>query len=202
MNRFEPIAIIPYRDRQEHLSRFLSHMQQYYSAMPICIVEQSNGKPFNRGKLLNIGYIENPGCSHYVFHDVDMLPLNVNYATKRMVSVVQLANSDIQLFGYLGGVTRFSAYAFRNAGGYHNDYFHRAEDNEMAFNLKRLDISVVTKPGNYFTLDHERKGPEFDPALWLKAQAVRTVQNQLSACSYEVIHSEEIANVKHIVVNC
>jgi len=199
-----PIIIVPYRDREEHLCKFLIRMERgVHSTIPICIVEQAHGRAFNRGKLLNIGYLENPGYTHYIFHDVDMLPYGiVNYMIKPTIPVIQLVRSDIQVMGYLGGVTRFSSFTFKKAGGYNNDYYHRAEDNEMAFNLKRLGISVINKFTKFEPLPHERKGPEFDPALWQKAQLRRKFQNQLQICEYKLINTKEIGNVKHIVVDC
>lgn len=200
-----PIIIVPYRNREQHLSQFLHHCQHYSFGygMQICIVEQAGEEPFNRGKLLNIGFLENNiGYTHYIFHDVDMLPVNVPYLNYYSKPVLQLAGSNIQLYDYLGGVTRFTSTAFRKSGGYHNEYYHRAEDNEMRFNLKRLNMPVINKFGEFITLDHERQGPEFDPALWQKAQLKRTIQNQLKICKYEVIQTKEIDNVKHIIVSC
>ena len=48
----------------------------------IFIIEQSDDKPFNRGKLLNAGYkyALDKGCDYFVFHDVDMLPEDVDYS--------------------------------------------------------------------------------------------------------------------------
>lgn len=43
----------------------------------IYIIEQTNdGRKFNRGKLLNVGYdlAKKDGCAVVVFHDVDLLP--------------------------------------------------------------------------------------------------------------------------------
>lgn len=194
------IIIVPYRNRAAHLAQFLSHMAIHYPLIDICVVEQEIGKPFNRGKLLNIGFLQNPGYRHYIFHDVDMLPINALYETKYNITVLQLAKSDIQLFGYLGGVTRFGPKIFHESGGYHNEYYHRAEDNEMRFNLKRLGINVIEKPQTFTMLNHERQGPEFDPALWHKAQQKREVQNQLKICQYKVTGSvKEFGNVKHII---
>lgn len=203
MNRLAPIIIVPYRNRPEHLAEFLNHMQiGVHSTIPICIVEQTEHQAFNRGKLLNIGYLCNPGFTHYIFHDVDMLPYGVvNYMAKYTAPVVQLVSSNIQLLGYLGGVTRFSGFTFNRAGGYHNDYYHRAEDNEMAFNLKRLDINVINRFSKFKTLDHKRIGPEFDPALWHKAQLKRHVQNQLSCCEYGIKNEHCFENVKHLLVS-
>lgn len=198
----KPIVIVPYRDRPEHLAQFLHRITTGFGISKICIVEQECGKAFNRAKLLNIGFLENATeYTHYIFHDVDMLPEWVPYLQYYMRPVLQLANSDIQLIDYLGGVTRFSNTAFRKAGGYHNDYYHRAEDNEMRFNLKRLGMAVVNKPGIYKKLDHERKGPEFDPALWQKAQLERKVQNQLSICGYSVLHKQVTDNIEHLIVS-
>ena len=44
-------------------------------------IEQADDKPFNRGKLLNVGYTLacDNGCDYFVFHDVDMLPEDVDY---------------------------------------------------------------------------------------------------------------------------
>lgn len=195
-----PIIIVPYRDRPRQLAQFIDHMQRHYGNIPICIIEQDEDNNFNRGKLLNIGFLENPGYTHYIFHDVDMLPINVSYLQYYTKPVLQLARSNIQLVNYLGGVTRFSNTAFSKSGGYHNDYYHRAEDNEMRFNLKRLDMAVINKPGAFKILQHERQGPEFDPALWAKAQKIRVVQNQLAACQYEVMHTKKINNVRHMLV--
>lgn len=192
------IIIVPYRNRASHLAQFLSHMAIHHPGLPICIVEQSVDKPFNRGKLLNIGFLENPGYRYYIFHDVDMLPVKVNYNITYNAPVVQLARSEIQLFEYLGGVTRFGYKGFKNAGGYHNDYFSRAEDNEMRFNLKRLLIGVIEKPGVFTFLDHERNGPEFDPVLFNRAQKKREVQNQLSVCTYRLLETKTFDRVKHI----
>lgn len=197
------IIIVPYRNRPQHLARFLDHMNKFYLDQYIYIIEQSEEKQFNRAKLLNVGFLEGRKigiASTFIFHDIDMLPVNADYDKYDSKCVVQLAKSDIQEFDYLGGVTSFSDYLFYKSGGYHNDYFHRAEDNEMMFNLKRLGIKVIEKPATFIVLDHERKGPEFDPGLWRKAQLKRTVQDQLSVCKYNIVDDKKHGNVRHLIV--
>jgi hypothetical protein len=81
----EKLAIVvPYRDREEHLRRFLPAMESSDLLegidYEILIVEQEDGKPFNRGKLLNIGAIQSHTASYYCFHDVDMLPVVSDYS--------------------------------------------------------------------------------------------------------------------------
>ena len=71
--------IVPYRDREEHLGRFVPHMDEFLSQRniehKIFVIEQSDEKPFNRGWLLNVGYkiAVEQGYDYFCFHDVDML---------------------------------------------------------------------------------------------------------------------------------
>src|SRR6186713_2397234 len=111
--------IVPYRDRPDHFSRFLHHMSITMPTMPILIVEQCNDKPFNRGRLLNIGALE-CGSADLIMHDIDMLPLFSSYDPTPYAAVVQFASSKIQLKDYLGGVTLFDSATFFEIGGYHN----------------------------------------------------------------------------------
>lgn len=137
--------------------------------------------------------------SSFCSHDVDMLGIRVDYSFR--IGVTQLAGSGIQRFGYLGGVTMFDAETFERAGGYHNDYFHRAEDNEMHFNLHRLRIPVKYRTGSFQNLPHARTGPEFDHELWEKAQKPREVQNQLAICEYTLVSKVKHDTHTHIIVD-
>ena len=58
--------IVPYRNRKKQLGRFIKHIDKFFKNpirsteklvdYHIFVVEQSDSKPFNQGKLLNIGY--------------------------------------------------------------------------------------------------------------------------------------------------
>lgn len=93
-------VIVPYRDldpaqkRSAHLSRFIPFMEDFLARQQwqqqqqqqgsvaaefrVYVVEQSSndGRKFNRGKLLNIGFdlARREGCGAFLFHDVDLLP--------------------------------------------------------------------------------------------------------------------------------
>ena len=79
-------VIVPYRGRPTHLRKFKDHITDYLKekniSFQLIVVEQSDSLPFNRGKLLNIGFLEalKKRCDYLVFHDVDMLPLSVDYS--------------------------------------------------------------------------------------------------------------------------
>lgn len=181
--------IIPYRNRPDHLAQFIPHMRAYLPDARIVVVEQVEWQDWNREKLFNVAVRECPD-NFYVFHDIDMLPLEVDYAPNQ--GVTQLAGSKIQLKGYLGGVTMFDHETYVKSGGYHNEYWGgRAGDNEMRFNLQRLKIPVLELHGTFEQLPHPRTGHEFIQHLWYKAQEPRRVQNQLGCCEYRVVERAE-----------
>ena len=90
-------VIVPFRDlhaeqhRAAHLAKFVPHMATFLGGCcedyRVVVVEQSDdGRKFNRGQLLNVGYLlaRAAGCDAFVFHDVDLLPsaeLGAAYAT-------------------------------------------------------------------------------------------------------------------------
>jgi hypothetical protein len=76
----------------------------------------------------------------------------------------------------------FDQHTFIESGGYNNDFWHRAEDNEMMFNLS---MPVTNRFGIFRQLHHKRNGPEFIPELWQKAQLQRNV-NMLKTCEYKL----------------
>lgn len=95
-------VIVPYRDldpaqrRSAHLEQFVPYMEGFLARKVagggegggaggagavgdyrVYVVEQSaDGRKFNRGKLLNIGFdlARREGCGAFLFHDVDLLP--------------------------------------------------------------------------------------------------------------------------------
>ena len=78
--------IIPYRDRNDSLKLFLNNMHAYLTRQKInyklYLVEPNSNATFNRGILMNIGYVEairdearlgfEWNC--FLFHDVDLIP--------------------------------------------------------------------------------------------------------------------------------
>ena len=68
-------------NRSAHLAEFLPYMRQWMKKQGVSftfvIAEQENGLLFNRGALLNLGFLVSYHlCDYAVFHDVDFLPIN------------------------------------------------------------------------------------------------------------------------------
>lgn len=163
----------------------------------VVVVEQLDDKAFNRGKLINIGFLETKS-DIIAAHDVDILLESSAYHSNNF-PVNQLCKSEIQTDGYLGGVTIYQSETFAKVGGYHNEYYHRAEDNEMRFHLRRNSIQIVSYSCKRLDLPHPRTGPEFIPELWQKAQLPRTI-NMLETCKYELISKEVYTTHTHLKV--
>jgi hypothetical protein len=146
--------IVPYRDihvaqnRAKHLQKFIPHMHTFLQKQlkkrtivdyHIYIIEQSDdGRKFNRGKLLNIGFdiARKNKCrgggsgkvaNHdvFIFHDVDLLPgddLGSEYTRFPQVPIhiarvwERYSNNP----KYFGGIVSFSASDMKRINGYPN----------------------------------------------------------------------------------
>jgi predicted glycosyltransferase involved in capsule biosynthesis len=157
--------IVPYRDRESHLSQFIPHMENcpFLEGIDyeILIVEQEEGKPFNRGKLLNIGAIQSHTASYYCFHDVDMLPIVSDYSyttvPTHLAAEAEQFGFKLPYQGYFGGVTLFDKHSFIKVNGYSNDYWGwGAEDDDVMFRCVARGVKVSRKNGRYKSLSHER----------------------------------------------
>lgn len=119
-------VIVPFRDRASHLGKFLPHIEESLLEQDIdyriIVVEQDNAQAFNRGKLCNIGFIEavRRGCDYVVFHDVDMLPIKVDYSYS--THVIHLASDNLPFRSYFGGITLFPVKIFKEINGFPNNY--------------------------------------------------------------------------------
>ncbi len=128
-------VIIPYRDRPNQLKVFLKNIKSYLEerniSYEIIVVEQAGKNDFNRGKLLNIGFIraEQLKCNYVVFHDVDMIPVSADYSytnkPTHLITELDLPEGVSRtLFDeYFGGVTIFPTDIFKQINGYSNKYF-------------------------------------------------------------------------------
>jgi len=52
------LIVVPYRNRKQELWTFTRHWANCMPEAEILIVEQIEGKPFNRAKLLSVGILE------------------------------------------------------------------------------------------------------------------------------------------------
>lgn len=156
--------IVPYRNRYEQLNEFKREIVKYLEDKKIdyevFVIEQDDGKSFNRGKLLNVGftYAEKAKCDYVVFHDLDMIPVNVSYRYSN--KPIHLATSfvddndftDVDFQEYFGGVTMFPSTMFKAINGYSNEYWGWGfEDDDLLYRCKinnlPLDVGYIDTVG-------------------------------------------------------
>jgi hypothetical protein len=147
--------IVPYRHRHEQLIIFNQEIKKYLDKTGIdyriIIVQQDDAKLFNRGMLLNIGfrYAKKMKCNYVVFHDIDMLPIDVDYS----YSDVPLHLADPVFDKYFGGVTLFPTKVFEKINGYSNKYWGWGfEDDDLLLRCIKKNIQTdnvrITNKGN------------------------------------------------------
>ena len=76
---YENIIVIPYRNRESQLNFFIKNIvpliQEHLPKSKILVIEQNEGKLFNRGALLNVAFKEYKNKTIFFFtHDVDIIP--------------------------------------------------------------------------------------------------------------------------------
>ena len=144
--------IVPYRKRPGHLRKFRQSIKSYLKDQDyeLIVVEQADDLPFNRGKLLNIGfeYAVRKQCDYVVFHDIDMLPIDVDYSYSDVPIhlATGFSNSDREIFDtYFGGVTLFPIDLFKKVNGYSNEYWGWGfEDDDLLMRLTEQHIFTDT----------------------------------------------------------
>lgn len=151
--------IVPYRNREKQLELFKNYITRFLNNQGIVdyviiVVDQADRKKFNRGKLLNIGFLKakSIGCNYVIFHDVDMLPwkADFSYSSKPL----QIANEFIKdgdfnrtiQRNYFGGVTMFTVDDFEKVNGYSNKYKGWGfEDDDLLLRCRELGLILQTE---------------------------------------------------------
>jgi hypothetical protein len=169
MDKHKLGIIVPYRNRKRDLRIFSSHMVEYLEDKgidyEIIIVNQDSARQFNRGMLLNVGYTyaKELGCDYIVFHDIDMLPIDVDYSYSKyplhLATDFELEEGEKsrEIFDeYFGGVTMFTIEDFESINGYSNKYWGWGyEDTDLllrcrvgGLDLDTLEFKNFGKSGN------------------------------------------------------
>ncbi|RWS25447.1 beta-1:4-N-acetylgalactosaminyl transferase (BRE-4)-like protein [Leptotrombidium deliense] len=151
--------IVPMRGRELHLKLFTRYMLVFLEKQKIdyriYVIEQSeDGKEFNKGTLLNVGFVEALKVANYscfIFHDIDLIPEsddNPPYKCGRQpihlsAAVDTLNYTDSPPFlsrlpydGLIGGAFAIRAKQLKSVNGYSNSYWGwGGEDDDLARRL-------------------------------------------------------------------
>ena len=166
---FENVIIIPYRNRKEHLDLFIKDViplfEKYLKPFKVIIIEQEEGKLFNRGMLLNIGFNEYKDKSRFYFtHDVDIYPNNKCikelYTKQEKNNVVGIYTSQCNT---LGGIIKFTSQNFQKSNGFPNNFWgwgveDKALQNRVEYMKIQVNKTILKNDKNrfdYFTIKND-----------------------------------------------
>lgn len=161
--------IIPYRNRREHLNRFLKHIESLNAnnaTFDIFVIEQKNDEKFNRGLLLNIGYNYAKNMKtydRYIFHDVDSYPSQTIFSQyglfldKNIHFASPYLGYKYKYERFMGGVMGISSKDFETANGFSNIFFGWGGEDDSFYNRMVHNSIVMYRPsvGNYTLIDHD-----------------------------------------------
>jgi len=163
--------VVPYRDRESHLAEFIPHMAQFLKNInhKIVIVEQADEKPFNRAKLLNVGYeFLKKECDYFCFHDIDLLPIeNANYdyveTPTHLARLLEHLGWRVHYEELFGGVTMFNKEDFEKVNGFSNEYWGwGGEDDDLRLRCVKEGLEIHKRMNKYKSLPHKYAGPHHD----------------------------------------
>lgn len=207
-------VVVPYRDRESHLSQFIPHMTQTMSEQSndytILIVEQEKGKPFNRAKLLNIGFDYTKGkYDYYVFHDIDMLPVESDYGycgnPTHLAAKTEQFGWKLPYEQYFGGVTLFDKESFIKINGYSNEYWGwGAEDDDVFNRCRQQGLKVSRKQCSFRSLSHDRNivQSEYNRNLEILRESMNRIDKDgLNSLEYLVLEEIDHGTYTQIKVN-
>ena len=168
--------IIPYRDdikhvREKQLNKFIDIIPNYFKQLKsfyeykIYIIEQNNKtNKFNRGVLLNIGFLLlKDNFDYFIFHDIDLIPNNdlLCYYELYPFNPVHIGdvNTKYSVGGkYFGGVNSFNKKHFELINGFPNNYWGwGGEDDELYDRVVENNLEIIVPiQGDYTEMKHNR----------------------------------------------
>ncbi|XP_040573543.1 beta-1,4-galactosyltransferase 1 isoform X2 [Lepeophtheirus salmonis] len=207
---YESVIIIPYRERESHLSSFIKYIHPFLQAQNISyrlfVIEQAPELPFNRGMLFNIGFLESstpeefplPQC--VIFHDVDLIPMDARNIygcsdqPRHMSSNVDSMRFNLPNEELFGGAVSIPAYIYREVNGFSNRFYGwGAEDDDFYFHRLRKKFPIIRFPpeiSSYRMLPHIPAIPNPNRHKQFK-EKIFIDEDGLSTSAYEIIHYEK-----------
>jgi len=163
------VIIVPYRNRQEHLDCFIKCVPYFQAHITdlkrIIIVEQEdNSLGFNRGKLLNVGFLlsKATGFDRVFFHDIDWLPNSTdtiqryyNFLDKPIVRLLCPHESC------LGGVVQVSAHILEKCNAFPNTIYRWGMEDRVLFYRTQVfeknihNVNILPQTTGFQALHHE-----------------------------------------------
>ncbi len=164
---YKNIILIPYRDRKEHLEYYLKNtwikLKEELPKSKIVIIEQEEGKLFNRGKILNVGFKEYiDKTEFFITQDVDINPTNE--------TMKEYNNESSDIYGIkvghensFGGICKFRNEVIKEINGFPNNIWGWGiEDRAIFFRgyIKNIKYKI-NENQDFKMLEHKSNYEEY-----------------------------------------
>ncbi|XP_060083934.1 beta-1,4-N-acetylgalactosaminyltransferase bre-4-like [Ylistrum balloti] len=148
--------VIPYRNRASHLRTLLYNLHPMLTRQQlnytIFVIEQAGTNTFNRGLLMNIGYVEAMKSAEFrcfVFHDVDLIPeddriyYGCGNGPRHLSAAIDKFNYRLPYQPIAGGVTQLRQNDIEIINGFSNLYFGwGGEDDDLSARLRNASLKI------------------------------------------------------------
>lgn len=214
--------VTPYRNREIHLSKWVSHYRELIPSVPLYVIEQADDKAFNRAKLFNCFYLlEGHKFLYSIYHDVDMRLMprtDVNEAFAYPENPTHIA-TFIEQFNwgvakkpsewkeayplFFGGVVALSKFQMDKSNGWSNlIYSYGIEEDLMRQNLVSCGMQIDRRKAYFNCENHERK---IDALLFRKnadylKKGMDYEIDGLKHCEFTLVSSDQKDGYTHIKV--
>ena len=216
MTEFSNVILIPYRNRKEHLDLFIKDViplfELYLKPFKVVVIEQEEGKLFNRGMLLNIGFNEYKDKSKYFFtHDVDIYP---NEKCIKELYTKQADNNIVGIYtshcNTLGGIIKFTSHHFHKINGFPNNFWgwgveDKALQNRVEYMKIQVNKNILNNNPNrfdYFSIKNDVDDRHIDSLFNNKTHFEYDIFNTLQdSIKHKYILNSGLNNLEYKIIS-
>ncbi|XP_071522317.1 uncharacterized protein [Panulirus ornatus] len=218
--RHKVAVILPYRDRFQHLIIILSWLHPILRRQrleyTIYVAEQGWNSTFNKGAVMNAGFMEvwqRSDANCLFFHDVDLLPeddrniYSCSSQPRHLSACVDTLKYKLPYFVLVGGVLGMRTDHFLLVNGYSNKYWGwGGEDDDMGFRILQSGLTITRPPSTlarYTMIRH----PKRRPLTWkirgqlLKTSWQRYRQDGLNTLKYSLLSIYQHPLFTHLLLD-
>jgi len=153
--------LVPYRNRwnefmylRSRLTAFLH--EQNIRAFRFFLINQTDTHRFNRGALLNVGFLaaQSYGCDYLALQDVDLIPVHHNISYRFPSPGVYHASSrDVhpryRYKAFFGGVLLLQTQSYALLGGFENGFWGYGGEDDEFFRRTMIVRNKYKASGNF-----------------------------------------------------
>lgn len=225
-NQYSKVAIIvPYRndilnERKIQLDNFVEYYHNFLPNIQIFIIEQSNdGRKFNRGALLNIGYLisKSNNFDRYIFHDVDLLSPDqlskvYTFNPSNPVHIGRLWREKYKFYNFVGGIISFDKSTYEKINGYPNTFWGwGGEDDALGNRLVATNTELILPLSDSYQIVEMKHTSVADNKTYTninkKENILRDLKNWkndgINSINYDIVKIQNLSydNVIKVTIN-